>query len=406
MKTRLFAIFAVFVIILILPACTNIKAPGNTDAEISEENNTEGDPEMIYDASSEIMEVESFDGYMLKGRLSLPGGAKNVSKLVIYVNGSGANTYLNRRTGFVYFDTFAGEFSKIGAAFFSYNTRGVDLGENLPMYNEINEEEYKTYLPSTSVEDIYHMICAIKENERMENCEVYLLGWSEGTIIAPLVAKKYPDKVDGLLLAGYANQNMKDILIWQNTGGSSYTWFCGNFEADTLGRISRDTYFTDQNGVIASTLQNAPFEEFDVDGDGYIDENDCKTRVTAILKDYLNEILAAIERRDDEWLKKNYGGGITLLTSGWFLEHFNLRSNMEVLPELDLPIYIFHGSLDMNIDFREVYKINDKFKEAGKTNLTVNVFEKHNHDLNYIEIIQNKTIPAGIQAIFDAVKNM
>jgi len=68
----------------------------------------------------------------------------------------------------------------------------------------------------------------------------------------------------------------------------------------------------------------------------------------------LEDLLNAIERRDDEWIRKNYGAvngvGILPLTSAWFLEHFSLRSNMEVLPGLNLPIYIFHGTLDQNVD--------------------------------------------------------
>jgi hypothetical protein len=84
--------------------------------------------DVLYDASSEIIEIVSFDGYTINGRLSMPEGQRDVSKLVIFINGSGANTYLNRRPGFNFFDIFADEFQNLGIAFFSYSTRGVDLG--------------------------------------------------------------------------------------------------------------------------------------------------------------------------------------------------------------------------------------------------------------------------------------
>ena len=402
---KIFICIIIFSLILtVLVSCSPKENNNEKDGE-SENMEQNIEPDTTYDASSEVIEIISFDGYSFKGRLTIPSGG-NISKLVIYVNGSGANTYDNRRTGFNYFDTFANEFSNRGIAFFSYNTRGVDIGDNPPMYNTINEEEYKTYLPLNSVEDVYYMIKTIKENDRLKDCKVYLLGWSEGTIIAPLIAEKYPDMVDGLFLAGYANKNMKDILIWQTTGGSSYAWFAGNFVADEQGKISRDAFNADPNNVMESVLQNAPFEEFDKNNDGYIDEEDCITRVTAILGNNLNDILSAIERRDDIWIKNNYGGGLIPLTSGWFLEYFNLRSNQEVLPGLDLPIYIFHGTLDMNVDVREVYRINERFQELGKTNLTINVFEQHNHDLNFADIIQNKGMSAGFQAIFDAISDI
>jgi pimeloyl-ACP methyl ester carboxylesterase len=366
---------------------------------------TENDFE-IFAGSSEIMEIESFDGYLLKGRLVIPHGKKKLDKLVILVNGSGPNTYINRRTGFNFYDTFSDEFSKLGVALFSYNTRGVDLGNDPPMYADINEEEYKTYLPLNQVEDIYYMINAIKENERLKDSKIYLLGLSEGTIIAPLVAEKYPDKVDGLFLWGYANQNMKDVLVWQNTGGPSMVWYRANFETDEYGRISRESYESDPNDVIVSVLQNATFASIDNNNDGFITEEDFAVIWKDIVGYTLEDLLNAIEQRDDEWLRKNYGAanGVSIipLTSAWFLEHFSLRSNMGVLPGLNLPIHIFHGTLDQNVDVREVYKINEKFQELGKNNLVINVFENHNHDLNF----NPQQISAGIQAIFDAIMDM
>ena len=367
---------------------------------------TEKDKAAVIEQNSEIIDVESFDGYTFKGRLTMPEGTRDVSKLVIFVNGSGPNTYINRRPGFDYFDFYAYEFSDRGIAFFSYNTRGVEIGSEPPMYNEINYDEYQTYLPLNTVEDIYHMISTLKGNERLKNCRVYLLGWSEGAIIAPLAAEKYPDLIDGLFLAGYPNQNMKDILIWQNTGGSSMAWYRGHFETDEKGRISKESYEADPNNMIESMLQNTPFEGIDANNDGFITEEDFAAVWKEAVGYSAEDVLSAIENRDDEWLRENYGGGYIPLTSGWFAQHFRLRSNMEVLPGLDLPIYIFHGTLDQNVDVREVNKIYEKFKEAGKTNLTVNIFEKHNHDLNYEEIIQNGEIPEGIKAIFDAVEGM
>ena len=388
MKKSLHIITAVLLMASVFGSCT-----GKDKAEVIEQN-------------SEIIEIKSFDGYSFKGRLTMPEGTKDVSKLVIFVNGSGPNTYLNRRTGFDYFDFYAYEFPDRGIAFFSYNTRGAEIGSDPPLYTEINYDEYQSYLPLNTVEDIYHMITALKENERLKDCRVYLLGWSEGAMIAPLAAEKYPDLIDGLFLAGYLNQNMKDVLIWQNTGGPSMVWYRAHFDADEKGRISKAAYEEDPNKVIESILQGEAFEGIDSNNDGFISEEDFAVIWKDIVGYSLGEVLSAVENRDDKWLRENYGGGYLPLTSGWFAQHFSLRSSMEVLPGLDLPIYIFHGTLDQNADVREVYKVNDKFREAGKTNLTINIFDKHNHDLNYEMIIENGEIPEGIMAIFDAVEGM
>lgn len=361
--------------------------------------------DIINARSTDVMEITSFDGYSFKGKLTIPKGAK-ISKLVIYVNGSGANTYDNKRTGFNYFDLFADEFSNHGVAFFSYNTRGCQIGDKPPIYADINYDEYQTYLPLNSIEDIFYMIKTIKKNERLKDSKVYLLGWSEGTIIAPLVAEKYPDMVDGLFLAGYVNQNMKDVLIWQNSGGSSMVWYRENFQADEKGRISKEAYNADPNNVINSVLQKATFESIDNNKDGYISEEDFGSILPDVLGYSLSDLLSAIENRDDEWIRKHYTYGLIPLTSGWFLQYFGFRSNMEVLPKLDLPIFIFHGTMDQNVDVGEVYKINEKFKEIEKTNLRINVFEKQDHDLNYVDYFTNKEIPVGIKAIFDAISEI
>jgi len=382
-------------------------SPTQTESPAPQPSDSNNNSEIDNDSTHEILEMSSFDGYILKGRLVLPEGKDSISKLVIFVNGSSANTYLNRRVGFNFFDTFADEFSDLGIAFFSYNTRGVSLGDSPPMFYEINEEGYQTYLPLNQVEDIFYMINALKENERLKDCKVYLLGASEGTIIAPLVAEKYPDAVDALFLWGYANQNMKDVLIWQNSGGSSMVWYRAHFESDAQGRIDKESYEADPNSVIASILGNAAFNDLDVNNDGYLDEKDFTVIMAESIGFTIDDILSAIEKKDDMWLRNNYGlmDGVSYipLTSAWFLEHFSLRSNMDVLPLLDLPVYIFHGTLDQNVDVRGVFQIYEKFRELEKTNLTINVFENHDHNLNYFDIILYNTMPEGLQAIFDAI---
>ena len=410
---KIFILTVIFLLICpALNSCVNKDAipdatvPGITDAVETEVNNTteitEPEPEEFYDITTEIMYIKLFDGYMTRGRLTLPGGSKNISKLVIFVNGSGPNTYANHRTTgeieFNYFDFWADEFSSRDIAFFSYNTRGVYLGSDPPYYVTINEKEYKNYLPSNSIEDIYYMINAIKENERLKSCKVLLLGWSEGAIIAPLVAEKYPGMVDGLFLAGYANDNLKDIVFWQYSGENIMLAWNYYFGKETGGRISREEYEAGPVNISKDTFKDTPFETYDVNNDGYIDAADQFIRLNYQQK--LDSLLTAIENNDDEWLKNNYG---VRLTSGWFSEHFNLRSAMEVLPDLDLPIYIFQGTIDINCGITGAYAIKDKFAELNKNNLTVNIFEGHDHDLNWTDFIFKDEISAGIQTLIDTI---
>jgi len=358
-----------------------------------ESNNTAG-TELI---TSSVMEIKSFDGYMLKGELSLPGGNKKIPKLVIYINGSGPNVYSSN-------SFWANELPTNNVAFFSYNTRGVSAGTD-GSAPSINEEEYKTYLPSNSVEDIYYIIKTLKENKRLKNSKILLYGYNEGTIIAPLVALKYPDSVDALLLSGYINDNLKDVIVWQNTGGPSMVWYKNKFAADDKGRITKEAYEADPNGVIKTVLADSTFETIDLNGNGYIEEDDFAMRWKYIAGYDIADLLDAIERKDDTWLKDHYG---IRLTSDWFTEYFNMRSNSEVLPLLNLPIYIFHGTLDQNFPIDGVYAIRDKFAELNKNNLTVNIFDNLDYGLNMVNDDMTKIdgISPGVQAILDTIINI
>ena len=284
---------------------------------------------------AERLKIKSFDGYILKGLLTLPEGNGKILKLVIYINGAGPKTY--------HIDFFPEYYAANGIAFFSYNTRGVYENDNPASIKEINKEEYKTYLPSNCVEDIFHIIKTLKRVERLKDSIVFLNGWSEGAVIAPLFAVKYPDMVDALFLCGYSNVNMKDLQKWQ----------CSK-----------------------------------IDGGSAL----------------LEECFSAIERKDDAWLMTHMG-----LTSEWFSEHYKLPSNNDILPTLDLPIYIFHGTSDGFCDVNGVYEIRDAFLKLGKTNLSINVFEKHGHGLEMdgdISDGKRTRISDGIRTLLDMVENI
>lgn len=217
--------------------------------------------------TSERMTIPSFDGYPLAGKLYLPRG-QNPQALVVYVNGSGPNTYENTRaltedTTFSYFDLVAQGFTGQNAAFFSYSTRGVAPGSEPPYYCTIDPDAYQTYLPDNSVRDVAAIVAALRQDPRLSRARVYLLGWSEGTMIAPKAAQIVP--VDGLLLAGYVNGTMRETLDWQQNGGSSMVTYCLYFDTDGDGAVSRAEYEADPYGVRGALgLDQTAFPDLDV----------------------------------------------------------------------------------------------------------------------------------------------
>lgn len=351
------------------------------------------------EAQEEIITITAHDGLKFEGKLRLPEGETS-DKLVIYINGSGPNTYDNKRQAgditFNYHDLFAEQFTQKGIAYFSYNTRGVTVGNEAPYFAEIDEAAYQSYLPLNQVKDVEAIIRDLKTDSRLQNAKVILLGWSEGTMIAPLVALSGEVQVDALFLAGYCNETMADILEWQLTGGSSMVNVGTYLDSDGDGTVTKAEYDADPFQV---TAQFGAFEEMDVNSDGEINQKDFEQ----MLKDTHDETFRAFDGGDDAWLKENYG---VRLTSAWFQAHREIPPNRETMPQLTLPIYIFQGTIDANVPVEQSRDIAEAFRTAGKTNLHFLEFEMHDHDLNYILYPISGTISEGLQAIFDTAKEL
>lgn len=347
-----------------------------------------------------IETISSFDGYALTGKLNVPR-REQIDTLVVFVNGSGPNTYDNTRQFGTepvnYFDLFAEYCAREGAAFFSSSTRGVSAGTQPPLFCEIDDAAYQTYQPEAVVQDTEAIVRHLRKDARFQNAKIYLLGWSEGTMIAPKVAARGKVQVDGLLLAGYVNGTMAESLEWQQTGGSSMVVYCQYFDTDGDGRISEAEYKADPYQVrTALGLSEISFSELDLDENGYLERAD----FAAMLQPSRAALYDAIDRGDDAWLAANYG---VRLTSAWFRAHEAFQPNRDMLPSLTLPIFIFQGECDANVSVQDARDAAAAFKAAGKTNLTLYTFPDADHDLNVSAYFYGAPLPDGFRALFRTI---
>ena len=349
---------------------------------------------------TERLTIPSFDAYPLEGKLDLPAG-QEADALVVFVNGSGPNTYDNHREingiPFRYYDLFAERLTRQGTAFFRASTRGAYPGGDAPLFTEVNDAEYQTYLPETSVRDTEAIVTALKADPRLKNARVYLLGWSEGTMIAPKVAQRGNVQVDALLLAGYCNGTMDEALEWQQSGTSSILLYSQYFDYDGDGAVSEAEFVEDRYQI--KDQLGSEFAALDADGNGVLTVDD----FALLSEPFRREMLSAIDRRDDQWLKENYS---VQLTSGWFLAHRAFQPNREMLAELDLPIHIFHGTADLNVSVQGVYDIEAAFKALGKTNLTAHIFPDMDHDLNYLVYPLTGELPESFTDLFQTIADL
>lgn len=236
----------------------------------------------------------------------------------------------------------------------------------------------------------------MKSDKRFSDSKIALLAASEGTIIASMVADRKVQKIDGLLLFGYANDNLYDIIKWQYSGKASMINLRKFFDVNKDDKITRSEYESaDSAAVVGRTrlLKNTPFESFDIVKDTIVDYRDFAIKNTP----FFEYLLKMVDSGNDAWIWQNY----FRVTSRWLKEHFQLEANKTRLLRIDIPIYIFNGVDDGNVPVEGVYDIQSRFKQAGKTNLRCFIFEGHNHDLNYLDWPFGNKISEGLNSIFN-----
>lgn len=298
--------------------------------------------------NTEMKTIKLNDGEQIMARLCLPDN--KVKSIVFCIHGTGPHTYLNKRSTFNYYDELAKEFCDQGVAFFTYNRRGVKIG----------------------------------------------YGASEGTIIASLVADRKKEQIDALLLHGYAHENMFDILEWQDAGYGVMMMINDIFDSNKDKVIGRDEYENQDKKLTSprsQLFQNAPFEAFDIVKDSVINIKD----ISQMRAPFHKLLIESISKGDGAWIKNSYFN----ITPQWFKKHFELEPNKTRLLRVEIPIYIFHGTDDANVPVESVYDLQSRFKTCNKTNLTIHVFEKHNHDLNFLSWLTDKKWAEGFEQLFN-----
>lgn len=357
-----------------------------------------GLPSLAFQSETKVYMLS--DGERVLGRLCVPENGK-FNTIVFAIHGTGLQNHLNMRKGsfnFNFYDELATEFCTRGVAFFTYDRRGVTVDENgkPPFYVKLDTLKYLKYTPLREAEDVENIISTLKKDKRLKNCNIILYGLSEGTIIAPLIVERDRVKVDAIFLHGYDNENLYDVLEWQNEGNGIMIMANQYFDKNGDKKISSEEYDAKDAIVLAYKrylFQNVDFESLDKDQDGFITTGD----IGSMRKNLHEGLLKAIQDDDNVWIRNNY----MELTSNWFKTHFQLEPNKSRLLRLNLPIYIFHGTCDANVPVEGVYDIEERFRIMGKKNLTVYIFEGHNHDLNFEDWLVKKKWSEGMLKIFE-----
>lgn len=345
----------------------------------------------------EIKTISLNDGEVIEARLCLP--ESEVKTIVFCISGTGPATYLTKRPTFNFFDELASGFCKEGIALFTYNRRGCEPGDTPPLFVEVDSAKYAKYTPVQEAEDVEAMISFLRKDKRFAGCKILLYGLSEGTIIASLVADRKVAGIDGLLLHGYAHENMYDIIRWQDEGNGIMRMANSIFDIDGDKGISRKEYESEKETIVkhrAYLFHDMPFDSLDVVKNGGIDIHD----IAKMRLPFHEELMKRVAANDWFWIRSNYFN----ITPQWFKKHFELEANKTRLVRLDIPIHIFHGTEDANVPVESVYDLQERFEVCNKRNLTIHVLEKHDHDLNFADWLIHKEWSEGFQQLFNCAR--
>ncbi|MEO5888595.1 MAG: alpha/beta hydrolase [Ferruginibacter sp.] len=196
----------------------------------------------------------------------------------------------------------------------NYGDKGDTLSDNYKQHNAVYNRLY----------DYLRLFQYMKVNASWWNGEVYVIGGSEGGLLAGMIACFYP--------------NVKAVAILSFGGALNFG------EAWPISSGLQKT----EDGAIKSEI-----------------DNEIKT-----VKDSLNYI-----RSNATWVK-SYSGDDN--TYAWWNSIMDLRLENALL-DLQIPIYLAQGAQDMMAPPVSAQRLNESFIQRGKTNLCYKEYKEYSH---------------------------
>jgi len=345
----------------------------------------------------------SYDRYEMFGKLTIPTSTGN-HPVVIYVQtAEGMTVDMKRqksRTGtFNYFDLYREKLPEMNVAFFSYEGRGITMGDKPPRYETINWDIYNTSTLENKVRDVMSAVELVKKQPGIDASRIFLMGASEGTLLAAEAASRMPKQIRGLILYGVLTANMRENFKYIVTDGSFLPWRSA-FDTDKDGKISKQEFEADTNKFRERALKNEPFKSFDTNGDGFLTIEEFVMLFAALrnLRDAVDtenyEVLS-------EWARKS---AAVTTPKDWFKDQFAHQPIWTFLAKINIAVGCFQGSADAMVPIDGVRKLEEQAKKAGKSKMEFHYFENLDHSLNIGEYFVKGNLPAGHQAIFEFIR--
>lgn len=311
---------------------------------------------------AEEITFTSKDGYVLNGTFENVAQSK---KAALFIHGTGnldrnetlpPSLSLDNKPVEL-FKTLANELSSLGVSSLRYDKRG---------FKEIQTPLATSAWQSTTYENLYaDAEAAVSFLVSQGFSSIVIIGHSEGTNYAIDLSinsgnKKY---ISSLILIGTVGRSMLESYYYQ-TVTRSLTQVFSQLDPSHRGYITEDD-------VPASAKATLPVSALDTDKDG---------KLTPA------ELLAALDQQFSFFVNTVMADKTNQVMNGfpslWWQHVFTAKTNIELAPQVDVPVVIMHGMKDPQVTYQEdALPLYNALKAAGK-DVTLKAYPDYGHGLS------------------------
>ena len=272
-------------------------------------------------------------GLTLAGTLTLPAGATGLVPGVLFIAGSGPVDRNENAPGMEtnIFSQLAVSLAKAGIGSLRYDKRGV--GKSGGVFADVSMEDL--------VADARAALSALEGMGGIDPKQIFILGHSEGGILAPILAADNSD-LDGIVLLAAPAHSLDWIIRKQ------------------IEEVNRDAGKSDAE-VQAALAQEDQYLDFVRGSKGN-------------WSDYTFDQL----KKAMPWLTQQKYSQLKMLSLTWLRQHFH-HDPIATIKKVTCPVLIVQGEKDYQVPADEANLLASALKEAGNTNVTVDLFPDLNH---------------------------
>ncbi len=288
-----------------------------------------------------LEEEVSFEsaGLTLAGTLALPEGTTEPVPGVLFIHGSGPVDRDGNAQGLKMdaYRQLAHALAKSGIGSLRYDKRGA--GESEGVYEEASRDDL--------VDDVRAALAALRAAQGIDPQRCFLIGHSEGSYLAPIIAVEDPD-LAGLVLLGAAGQSLDQITRWQ---------------VETLARMQGMS----EEEITAVLAQQDQYIAFVKESSGE-------------WSDYSVEQL----QEAMPWLTPEAAAQLkaTPFSLSWLRQHYS-DDPLDTIRRVSCPVLIINGEKDLQVPAAEAELLQKTLEEAGNNDVTALILPDLNHLLRH-----------------------